>query len=150
MTIRTKIYFTGIVVLLSVLVVGVFKSFPGGMFLSAHASSSPSKATLQKLLPDTVGAGKPVILDFYTSFCLACQKIKPKLEKVAAAPPSVVLKRISLENPDSTTQALSKLFGISTAPYVVFISGNGTVKNTFLEDTDMGELQNAKQAILKK
>jgi thioredoxin 1 len=150
MTIRTKIYFAGMLILLAVLLVSGFRSFQGTTLLQANASSSPSKGTLEKLLPDTIGSGKPVILDFYTPFCLACQRIKPKLEKVSTEPPSVTLMRINLQNPDSTTQGLSKAFGIGTAPYVVFISGKGIAKSTFLEDTDIAELRKAKQEILKK
>ncbi len=106
-------------------------------------------ADIQQLLPETVGQGKPVIVDFYSQFCLACQQLKPKLEKLTAKHPELTVVRLDVQNPRPEDEPVIKAFKATTVPYVAFIDGQGHIHKELLEDVPVEELEAAALAIIK-
>lgn len=100
----------------------------------------PSYAELAPHLADSLGKGHSVILDFQTPFCLACFKLKPKLEKTIQKTHGVSLVTLNVQKLDAHGQALSKLFRVTTAPHVVFIGRDGVVLKTLLDDAPQSEI----------
>lgn len=103
---------------------------------------------LKALLPQTVGEGKPVILDFNSRFCLACQLVTPKLEKVAEAKPEITLLGIDINNTRPEDKPVLDAFDVVTVPYVVFITGKGEITQVFQDDMPQAELDAAVSALV--
>lgn len=110
---------------------------------AAVVQPSVTPEHLKTLFPDSVGKGKPAILDVYSKFCLACQQLAPKLDALVAHTPGVVMERVDAQHPDEHAKAVLKAFNVTTAPYVAFITGEGRVTHVFLEDTPEAELNAA-------
>jgi thioredoxin:protein disulfide reductase len=78
-------------------------------------------------------AGKPVMLDFYATWCTECRK----LEKATFSRPDVqqILKekfvalQADVEDPqNATTEAIKKRFGIYGPPAILFFDSNGQLR----------------------
>jgi thiol:disulfide interchange protein DsbD len=78
-------------------------------------------------------AGKPVMLDFYATWCTECRK----LEKATFSRPDVqqilrekfVALQADVEDPqNATTEAIKKRFGIYGPPAILFFDSNGQLR----------------------
>lgn len=127
-------------------------SFLGGCSQSSSntiAQHPPlTSVQLQALLPDSVGKKQPVILDFQSKFCLACQQIKPKLENIVKNQSQIHLVSIDINQASDQDKKIMKTFGVSTVPYVVFISGTGEIQRIFLEDAPLSEFSKASKRLV--
>lgn len=120
---------------------------PKNAGLSTTSKPPVTTEQVQALLPESVGQGRPAILDFNSRFCLSCQKLKPKLEALAAQNPKLSVVSIDIQHPRPDEQVIVKAFKVRTVPYVVFIAKNGEIKQVFLDDQPMPTLEAAARAI---
>ena len=52
-----------------------------------------NKASFEKLTTQT---DKPVLIDFWASWCGPCMKLAPELEKLAAAHPDIIVGKVEV------------------------------------------------------
>lgn len=71
-----------------------------------------------------VRSGKPVLVDFYTTWCGPCKALAPVIDKIASAYEgrAVVGKMDAEANPQT-----SQKFGIRNVPTLIFFGKNGEV-----------------------
>ncbi|MEZ4574314.1 MAG: thioredoxin family protein [Vampirovibrionales bacterium] len=87
------------------------------------------------LFSDSVGQGKPLVVDFTSRFCYECRQLKPKLEALAKTYPDITFQLVSIQSKDAHDQALLNAFHVTTVPYVAFIDGSGQVKKVVIDNT---------------
>ena len=77
----------------------------------------------EKNLDEIIAGGKPVVIDFWATWCGPCKRLAPVIEELAAEyEGKVVIGKCDIEeNPE-----LTEKFGIMSVPTVVFIK-NGQV-----------------------
>lgn len=74
----------------------------------------------------TATAARPVVLDFYASWCQPCRQVQAVLEKAQAEFGSQVeFRRINVDDPEN--QSLVDGYGVSPIPTLVFLNSQGDV-----------------------
>ena len=68
---------------------------------------------------DVLGAGKPVVVDFWAPWCGPCKAIEPALEELAGANQGVEFVKLDIdENPRTASR-----FGVLSIPTVMLFDG---------------------------
>ena len=67
-------------------------------------------------------ADKPVLLDFWTTWCSPCRMIAPALEEIAAEHPEYIIGKVNVDE----EMALAQQFGITSIP-ALFVVKNGQI-----------------------
>ena len=74
---------------------------------------------------EVVSSDKPVLLDFFATWCGPCRMISPFIEQIAEEHPEYVVAKIDVdEEPE-----LAQKFGVQSIPTLVVMKG-GEVVNT--------------------
>ncbi len=79
------------------------------------------KAAFQKVLAQ----GKPVVVDFYATWCGPCKMIAPKLEELSATMQDVIFVKIDVDQAED----LAAEFEVSAMPTFMFFKGGKKVDN---------------------
>jgi thiol:disulfide interchange protein len=117
--------------------------FTVGLLLSAFFLLSPSAQTqsdsrfvglrhvsaaeVRQLLPEA--ANRPVFLDFSSTLCLDCQKMKPVLHQFRTQHPDVYFRAVDVNAERKTQGALLHAFKPLTVPALVAIDSRGEIRD---------------------
>ena len=85
-----------------------------------------NQESFEKLTKQTA---KPVLIDFWATWCGPCQKLTPELEKLASECPELVIGKISVEDPDNIQLAAS--LGVNSIP-ALFFYRNGKLEKQLI------------------
>jgi thiol:disulfide interchange protein DsbD len=113
------------------LALAVWMAWP--LFASRHASVLPFRqvASVQQLeleLAQASAAGRPVMLDFYADWCIACKEMEKfsfSAAPVKAALEGVVLLQADLTANSDADKALLKRYGLFGPPAIILFDGAG-------------------------
>jgi thiol-disulfide isomerase/thioredoxin len=109
---------------------------------------APALEQLKVLFPDTIAKGHPVVLDAYSPMCLDCRKLVPKLDALTKKYPTLGVRRVDIQHPKGNDKAIIKAFGIVTVPHVTFITADGKVEATYIEDESEAKLAESAEKTL--
>ena len=93
-----------------------------------------NKTSFEKLLAQSE---KPVLIDFWATWCGPCQKLTPELEKLAAEHPEIIIGKLNVEDPDSASVAAA--LGVNSIPALFFYK-YGKLAKSLVGDMDKDTL----------
>ena len=82
------------------------------------------KITNDNFVPEVIESDKPVLIDFYATWCGPCKMIAPFVEEIANENPDVKVGKINVDEENE----LATAFGIQSIPTLVVVK-NGEVVN---------------------
>ena len=74
-----------------------------------------NKASFDQLVAQTE---KPVLIDFWATWCGPCQKLTPELEKLAEKHPEIIVGKVNVEDAENVQIAAS--LGVNAIPALFF------------------------------
>ena len=81
------------------------------------------KITKENFQRNAVQSGKPVLLDFWASWCGPCRMVSPVVDEIAAERPDILVGKVNVdEEPE-----LASAFNISSIPTLVVMRGGEIV-----------------------
>ncbi|MCI7145126.1 MAG: thioredoxin [Clostridiales bacterium] len=78
----------------------------------------------ENFLIEVMDSEKPVLLDFWASWCGPCRMVGPVLEEIAAERPDIKVGKINIDE----QQALAAQFGVTSIPTLVVMK-KGEIAN---------------------
>lgn len=101
------------------------------------------KITSENYEKEVLQAEKPVLIDFFASWCGPCRAMSPIIDEIAEEKSGeVIVGKINVDD----NQDLAMKYGVMSIPTIVILKG-GEVKKTFVGLRDKSELLNAIQEI---
>lgn len=85
----------------------------------------PVEITNETFENEVVNSDKPVLIDFYATWCGPCKMLTPVLDGVAAKRDDVKFVRINVDD----CEEIAEQFGVMSIPMLV-VMDKGEVKNT--------------------
>lgn len=83
-----------------------------------------NKTSFEKLLAQSE---KPVLIDFWATWCGPCQKLTPELEKLAAEHPEIIVGKLNVEDPEAASVAAA--LGVNSIPALFFYQDGKLAKS---------------------
>ncbi len=80
--------------------------------------------TAENFEQEVMQSEKPVVLDFWASWCGPCRMFAPTVEKFAEDNPDVFVGKVNIDE----EEALRARFGVMQVPTLVIIKGGEVVK----------------------
>ncbi len=74
-----------------------------------------NKASFDQLVSQTE---KPVLIDFWATWCGPCQKLTPELEKLAEEHPEIIVGKVNVEDAENVQIAAG--LGVNAIPALFF------------------------------
>lgn len=91
-----------------------------------------------------VSEGKPMVIDFWATWCVPCKKVAPIIDELAEKyQPRVVVGKVNVEDEDD----LASRFGIRNVPTVLFIK-NGAVVDKIVGATQKAAYEEKLKSLL--
>lgn len=84
------------------------------------------KASFDKL---TKQSEKPVLIDFWATWCGPCQSLTPELEALAEECPELIVGKVNVEEPENVQLAVS--LGVNAIP-AMFFYRDGKLQQNFV------------------
>ncbi len=92
---------------------------------------------------EAIESGKPVVIDFWATWCGPCIKLGPVVEELAEKYPDVVIGKLNIDDNDEIASANR----VRNIPTVLFFS-NGELKERSVGLVKLSDLEAKLQAIL--
>ena len=69
----------------------------------------------------TTQSEKPILVDFWATWCGPCQRLAPELEALAASHPEIIVGKVNVDDPANVNIAVSH--GVDSIPALFFYRG---------------------------
>ncbi|MEZ3519435.1 MAG: thioredoxin [Muribaculaceae bacterium] len=92
---------------------------------------------------EAIESGKPVVIDFWATWCGPCIKLGPVVEELAEKYPDVVIGKLNIDDNDEIASANR----VRNIPTVLFFN-NGELKERSVGLVKLSDLEAKLQAIL--
>lgn len=80
---------------------------------------SAIKITKENFTDEVINSDKPVLLDFWASWCGPCRMVAPVLDEIAAERTDIKVGKVNVDEEDE----LAARFGVMSIPTLVVIKG---------------------------
>jgi thioredoxin 1 len=67
--------------------------------------------------------GKPVLIDFWATWCGPCRQVSPVVDAIAAEHPEYTIVKVDIDQAGATAQA----FGVMSVPTLVVLNSDGSL-----------------------
>ncbi len=71
--------------------------------------------------PELLASGKPMVIDFWATWCGPCKRMAPIIEELAKEHPNINIGKCNVEE----SEDLASQFRVTSIPTLVFINSSG-------------------------